>query len=165
MIRNIDDFQRVWKYEKDETLKLFSALTDESLSQKATEDGRSLGFLAWHLVCSLGMVTETGLDVGAPGFDSEAPTKASEIIEAFEKGAERVSDLIAANWDDETLLVENEMYGEMWAKGTTLFYLLMHHSHHRGQITILMRLAGLPVHGVYGPSKEEWAEMGMPAMA
>jgi uncharacterized damage-inducible protein DinB len=29
-------------------------------------------------------------------------------------------------------------------------------------MTVLMRQAGLPVPGVVGPSKEEWAAMGMP---
>jgi hypothetical protein len=29
---------------------------------------------------------------------------------------------------------------------------------------VLMRQAGLSVPGVYGPAREEWAAMGMPAM-
>jgi uncharacterized damage-inducible protein DinB len=57
------------------------------------------------------------------------------------------------------------MYGETWKKGFTLYCMVSHQTHHRGQITVLMRQAGLKVHGVYGPAKEEWAEMGMPAMA
>ena len=39
-----------------------------------------------------------------------------------------------------------------------------HWSHHRGQMTVLMRQAGLRVPGVYGPAKEDWAAMGAPAM-
>jgi uncharacterized damage-inducible protein DinB len=31
-------------------------------------------------------------------------------------------------------------------------------------MTVLMRQAGLPVPGLYGPSKEEWAAMGMSPM-
>ncbi|MCK4657684.1 MAG: hypothetical protein KAT85_11650, partial [candidate division Zixibacteria bacterium] len=33
--------------------------------------------------------------------------------------------------------------------------------HHRGQMTVLMRQAGLKVPGVYGPSMEEWEHFGM----
>lgn len=165
MYRTIEDFQRSWKYETDETLKLFSTLTDESLSQKDYEGGRTLGFLVWHLVGSMGMVTEAGLDVGAPGYDSEPPKTAGELISAFTEGAQRVAERVAANWDDEILFTENEMYGETWKKGFTLYCMVSHQTHHRGQITVLMRQAGLKVHGVYGPAKEEWAEMGMPAMA
>lgn len=43
------------------------------------------------------------------------------------------------------------MYGEIWARGLTLFYLITHQAHHRGQMTVLMRQAGLPVPGIYGP--------------
>ncbi len=35
-------------------------------------------------------------------------------------------------------------------------------THHLGQMTELMRQAGLKVPGVYGPSKEEWTAYGMP---
>ena len=59
---------------------------------------------------------------------------------------------------------EDEMYGEKWNRGTTLQILIKHQAHHRGQLTVLMRMAGLKVHGVYGPSKEEWIAYGMPAM-
>jgi uncharacterized damage-inducible protein DinB len=54
------------------------------------------------------------------------------------------------------------MYGEKWTRGVTARVLLNHQTHHRGQMTILMRQAGLKVPGVYGPSKEEWAEYGAP---
>jgi hypothetical protein len=45
--------------------------------------------------------------------------------------------------------------------GSLLLFLLQHQSHHRGQMTVLMRQAGLSVPGIYGPSKEEWARFGM----
>lgn len=35
----------------------------------------------------------------------------------------------------------------------------IHEIHHRGQLTILMRQAGITVSGLYGPSKEEAAAM------
>jgi uncharacterized damage-inducible protein DinB len=54
------------------------------------------------------------------------------------------------------------IYGEKWPRGLTLSILIGHQTHHRGQMTVLMRQAGLPVPGVVGPSKEEWAAMGMP---
>jgi uncharacterized damage-inducible protein DinB len=55
------------------------------------------------------------------------------------------------------------MYGMTWTKGTVLVSLITHQAHHRGQMTVLMRQAGLKVPGVYGPAREEWAAMGMPA--
>jgi uncharacterized damage-inducible protein DinB len=45
----------------------------------------------------------------------------------------------------------------------TLGALVGHQTHHRGQMTVLMRQAGLVVPGIFGPAREEWAKMGMPA--
>ncbi len=165
MLRKIEDFQKDWAYEVEMTGKVLNTLTDASLTQKVTEDGRSLGFLGWHITQTLGeMLGLVGLKIDAPAFTEECPTNAAEIAAAYEKAAKSVTDEIAKNWTDETLLEEDNMYGETWARGLTLFYLIAHQAHHRGQMTVLMRQAGLKVPGVYGPAKEEWAAMGAPAM-
>lgn len=165
MLRRIEDFQKDWAYEVESTGKILNALTDESLSQKVTEDGRTLGFLGWHLVQTLPeMLGLVGLTIDGPAHADACPTKAADIAAAFERAAKSVADEIGKNWTDESLLEENDMYGESWAKGLTLFYLIAHQAHHRGQMTVLMRQAGLAVPGIYGPAKEEWAAMGAPAM-
>jgi uncharacterized damage-inducible protein DinB len=166
MIRKIEDFQKDWAYETEATLKVFNALTDESLGQKVTPTGRSLGFLAWHLTQTLGeMPGRTGLTIDAPSHESEVPSSAKEIAAAYEKAANSVTEQVTKSWTDETLLQTDDMYGETWPRGITLFLLITHQAHHRGQMTVLMRQAGLTVPGVYGPSKEEWEAHGMPAMA
>ena len=165
MLRKIDDFVKGWQYEAESTGKILNALTDESLAQKVSPDGRNLGFLGWHLTQTLGeMLGLVGLKIDAPGHDQECPTRASEIASAYEKAAKSVTEEVKKNWTDETLEQTDEMYGETWARGLTLFYLMAHQTHHRGQMTVLMRQAGVPVPGVYGPSKEEWAAFGAPAM-
>jgi uncharacterized damage-inducible protein DinB len=166
MYRKIKDFEQSWAYETEITTKLFSNLTDESLNQKVTDGGRTLGFVAWHIVLTLGeMLGKVGLTIDCPPEDAAVPASAKEIAETFEKAAKSVSAEVAANWTDETLLTEDEMYGMIWARGTTLSLLINHQSHHRGQATILMRQAGVPVIGVYGPAREEWEAMGMAALA
>lgn len=165
MLRRIEDFQKDWTYEAEMTGKVLKTLTDESLGQKVTADGRDLGFLGWHVTQTLGeMLGLVGLKIDAPAHDLPRPDSAAEIAAAYEKAARSVTDQIAANWNDETLLQTDEMYGETWARGLTLFYLITHQAHHRGQMTVLMRQAGLPLPGIYGPSKEEWAVFGAPAM-
>lgn len=47
------------------------------------------------------------------------------------------------------------MYGEIWKINKVLSVVVKHQTHHRGQLTVIMRLAGLKVTGVYGPAKEE----------
>ncbi|MDH3493519.1 MAG: DinB family protein [Acidobacteriota bacterium] len=166
MFRKIEDFEESWKYETEQTVKLLKNLTDESLSQKVTEDGRELGFIAWHVAQTMDeMLQLAGLKINAPNPEAPCPKTAAEITEAFDLGARSVLDEVKTNWTDETLLEEDKMYGETWARGKTLYLLVTHQAHHRGQITVLMRQAGLKVIGVYGPAKEEWDEMGMPALA
>ena len=166
MYRRIEDFQRDWSYDIESTIKLFNNLTDESLHEKIVPHGRSIGFLAWHLAQTMGeMLGLVGLKVTAPGFETSVPYSVNEIVSAFEKAANSVKEEVSKNWTDETLLQEDDMYGERWTRGQTLMYLIFHQAHHRGQITVLMRQAGLKVVGIYGPAQEEWAEMGMPAMA
>jgi uncharacterized damage-inducible protein DinB len=166
MYRKIADFEQSWAYEAETTTKLFNNLTDESLNQKVTDGGRTLGFVAWHIVLTLGeMLGKVGLTIDCPPEDAAVPASAKEIAETFERAAKSVAEEVTKNWTDETLLITDEMYGMIWTRGTTLSLLINHQSHHRGQMTILMRQAGVPVIGVYGPAKEEWEAMGMVALA
>lgn len=57
------------------------------------------------------------------------------------------------------------MYGMQWTRDTTLNCLVRHEIHHRAQMTVLMRQAGLRVPGVYGPAREDWAPAGFPEPA
>ena len=103
-------------------------------------------------------------EIDGPAHDSEVPGSAKEITEQFKKTSDSFLEQVKKNYKDEDLLIEDDMYGEKWKRGLTLLYLMLHHAHHRGQMTVLMRQAGLKVTGVYGPAKEEWAAMGMDPM-
>lgn len=165
MFNSIDQFLGNWKYETESTSKLLDNLTDESLNQKVTPDGRSLGFIAWHIAQTIPeMLGRTGLVLEGPSVESKVPVSAKEIKKAFETASASLKEQIKSKWTDETLNIEDEMYGEKWKRGMTLSALILHQAHHRGQMTVLMRQAGLKVSGVYGPSKEEWAAMGMDPM-
>jgi uncharacterized damage-inducible protein DinB len=166
MYRKIEDFQGDWAYETEVTTKLFNNLTDESLNQQVTENGRSLGFLAWHIALTLGeMPKKVGLTIDCPPENANVPTNAKEIAETFEKAAKSIAAEVAKNWTDETLENEDEMYGMTWKRGKTLSILINHQAHHRGQVTVLMRQADVSIVGVYGPAKEEWEAIGMTALA
>ncbi len=165
MFRNIEDFRTAWDYEAEMAGKVLLNLTDESLNTKVYDDGRTLGYLGWHLTLTLGeMLGKVGLTIDAPAEDAQCPMSAAEITRLYGIGAKSVGDEVSKNWNAETLLIEDDMYGETWSRGMTLFYLIAHQTHHRGQMTVLMRQAGLRVPGIYGPAKEEWAAFGAPAM-
>lgn len=164
MFRRIDDFVVQWQQDMDGTLRVFRALTDESLGQRVTPEGRSIGRLAWHLVQTLPeMMNRTGLAVVGPDEAAPVPAAAAAIAAEYEKAAGGLLEQVREHWTDETLLELRDMYGEQWPNGITLEALIRHQAHHRGQITVLMRQAGLKVPGVYGPAREEWAEWGMQA--
>ena len=90
------------------------------------------------------------------------PKSAKIISEEYSKSAASLKDAVVKGWNDESLKEEINMYGQTWTKGQTLSTLLVHQMHHRGQMTVLMRQAGLKVPGIYGPAYEEWESMGMP---
>lgn len=164
MYRRIADFENVWAYETESTLKLLRVLTDESLSQAVGPQGRTLGRLAWHIaITPREMLARTGLTPEGPDEHAPVPFGAAAIVSAYEATARAVAEQVKSAWTDATLELTDEMYGERWARGTTLHVLVTHQTHHRGQLTVLMRQAGLVVPGVYGPAREEWAAFGAPA--
>jgi uncharacterized damage-inducible protein DinB len=162
MYRRISDFLADWKEESKSTKDVLGALTDESLTQRVTPTGRSIGKLGWHIAQSLHMVTEAGLQGLEAATEHEAiPGSARAILEGYITGAESLARVVEAGWTDAQLGEEVPMYGESWARGKVLSVIIRHEAHHRGQMTVLMRQAGLVVPGPYGPAREQWAGYGM----
>jgi len=162
MYRTISDFVADWDHESGTTLKLFNNLTDEVLNKKFNENVRTAGRLAWHITVTIPeMVQRTGLSFDTIDDKAPVPSTAKEICEVYKKASENMVGAIKKNWTDASLEEEVDMYGEMWKNGQTLSALVKHQAHHRGELIVVMRLAGLKVVGAYGPSKEEWAKFGM----
>jgi uncharacterized damage-inducible protein DinB len=167
MYRRIEDFARDWNEERGTTLKMLRNLTDESLSVRVAPNARTAGRLGWHLAASipemLGTAGVTG--VAGPEAQSEVPGSAAAIADAYEQASASVVPAVQAQWSDADLEGEIPMYGMSWTRGFTLSILVRHEAHHRGQLSMVMRHAGLAVPGPYGPAQEEWAAMGMEAMS
>lgn len=162
MIQSIKQFEESWKNSSDATRRLMGALTDQSLNQSVAEGHRTLGRIAWHIITSINeMGSRTGLKLDGPKEGSPLPSTAFEIMDGYDIAARSLLEQIKENWTDETLRVQDDMYGEKWSREFTLRVLREHEIHHRGQMTILMRQARLKVPGIYGPAKEEWAEYGL----
>lgn len=163
MYQTVQSFITEYQYESMITHKLLRSLTDTSLKQEVSLGFRTLGALAWHLVPSGGILKPTGLQYEAPPEHSEAPESAVEIARTYIATSSALIEAVQTQWTDEKLQESVNMFGQQWQNGFTLAIFLKHEIHHRGQLTILMRQAGLPIIGVYGPSKEEWINMGMEA--
>ncbi|MCH1626493.1 DinB family protein [Ferdinandcohnia quinoae] len=156
---SIEDFVQEWQYEGSSTQKILDELTDESLSQSVAQGHRTLGDLAWHVVTSLHeMLSRTGLKFEGAEHESPAPATAKEMADAYRTSSENMISAIKEQWNDDSLNEMVDMYGQQWPNGFTLGMVNTHQIHHRGQMTVLMRQAGLKVPGMYGPSKEEWGQ-------
>ncbi|WP_276356113.1 DinB family protein [Cohnella caldifontis] len=165
MYTSVQSFVNEYRNESHFTHKLLSTLTDASLKQPIAPGFRTLGTLAWHLVPSGGVLTPTGLQFESPPERAEAPESAADIVQAYSAASASLIEAVQTQWNDEKLQESVNMFGQQWKHGFTLSIFLKHEIHHRAQLTVLMRQAGLPVIGIYGPSKEEWISMGMQAPA
>ena len=165
MYHHIKDFLSDWDYESNITSKLFQNLSDESLSKEIHPNVRTLGLLSWHMTHTIQeMMGKAGLKINIKEQLDYKNETVKEICDTYEQAAKLLVEALNKNWTDSDLVKEDEMYGDKWKRGTTLSILIRHQAHHRGEMVALMRIAGLPVIGAYGPTKEEWAQWGMEAM-
>ncbi|WP_345948309.1 MULTISPECIES: DinB family protein [unclassified Mucilaginibacter] len=165
MYHTISDFLTDWQNEAANTAKLFSYITEDAKAIKIHPKIRTLEFLAWHITET---ITEMGSKAGL--FDDDLlehqsiPATFAQIAAAHQKYNAQLAENVSSRLTDADLQDEVNMYGQTWTKSTVLSVLVQHEAHHRSQMTIIMRMVGLPVPGLYGPSQEEWEAMGMPAM-
>ena len=166
MYTSISEFVMEWNEEAASTQKVLDALTDQSLQQEVSPEDRTLGRIAWHVVASTTeMLNEFGVSVENVENGAMVPASAKEIADTFRKVSTDTVNALQQQWTDASLTEMKNVYGMDMPKGVTLSLLIKHIIHHRGQMTILMRQAGLKVPGVYGPSRDEWSQMGMEAPA
>ncbi len=159
----LSDFISDWKNDSESTLKVFKNLTDASFNQAVTPGDRTIGIIAWHITSSIPeMMNRTGLNLGAFEESKSEPDDVKDLISSYENYSNKLISEIESKWSDADMEKTVNMYGQEWKNGMTLQILISHQIHHRGQLTVLMRQAGLKVPGIMGPSKEEWAAMGMP---
>ena len=156
MFTAIGHFLSTWRHESASTARLFAELTDASLAQRVAPGHRTLGELAWHIVVSQReIVGKTGLVYDAPRKGDPAPARAAALHSAYVDAAKAFAAAVEREWNDDALRIKDTLYGASWPRGVTLSVTLRHEIHHRGQMTVLMRQAGLRVPGVYGASKDE----------
>jgi uncharacterized damage-inducible protein DinB len=160
MYKTIDEFVADWNSESAISLKVERVLTDASLQQKIYPEGRTLGQLAWHMVLMIGGTGSfVGLEVAAPPRGTEQPGSAAGIAAAYETAARSMGEQASAKLKDAQLPTEIPFFGRNLPMERVLQALVVHQVHHRGQMTVLMRQAGLVPPGVYGPTREEGTAM------
>ncbi|MFQ5729413.1 MAG: DinB family protein [Waddliaceae bacterium] len=163
MYTTIKDFLDSFTDVSQKTIQIFDSLSDESLAQEIAPGFRNIGRISWHIVQTIPeMMERTELKISGPSDEEEVPSTSKEILDTYMQVAKELVEVVQKEWKDETLRIEDDMYGEKWSRAKTCLCLIEHQIHHLGQITVLMRQANLPVPGICGPSKEEWQQFGMP---
>jgi uncharacterized damage-inducible protein DinB len=161
MFNKVADFATEWDREARMTEAVMKALTDESLTQAIAVERRTLGQLAWHLVRSIHFMTTLGLDFDGPEGGELAPESAASIANEYLRISDSLQQAVKTQWSDEKLHETEEIMGEAWSNGGSLRFTVMHQAHHRGQMTVLMKQAGLRIPELYGPTYETWIDKGM----
>jgi len=165
-MRIVDSFLSEMDQEAGATRRLLERLPEDKLSWKPHPKSMSLGKLAMHTARINGFIAGMGAKDTfemAPVPEPEPTTKA-EILAAFEKSLADAKGLL--NQVDDARALANwsmTMGGKtmMTMPRAALYRVIMcsHQYHHRGQLTVYLRLLDVPLPSVYGPSADEnpWA--------
>jgi uncharacterized damage-inducible protein DinB len=145
------------------------ATTRKVLERVPTEKGQwkphpksfSLGHLS-QLVAGMpgwltNIVTEKALDLSAgPGYSYE---KTETLLKSFDKNVSEARKTIAAAKDADFKVNWSLKHGDhvifTMPRGPVVRQTINHLVHHRGQLTVYLRLLDVPVPSVYGPSADE----------
>ncbi|MCB1218028.1 DinB family protein [bacterium] len=161
MYRNMQEFVEGYGWESAVTAKLFANLTPESLSQqKAPGHDVTLGELAYHIATAPAMMMrEVKWDLPERGWTSGGNVNLEELQANYASDVAAIQKL-ASEASEEQLNTVHHVFGMMdWNSHQMLGALVCHEIHHRGQLSVLMRQAGLVVPSIYGPNFEETQEM------
>ena len=160
MIHTAEEFLADYGYESATTAKLLGALTDASLTQQKADGHPTLGDIAWHIATTHGMMlNQCGFSVHAnENWTMPAGTTAQQILDEYNTAVASTKAEAATKTPEDLQKVYN-MWGMMdWPVAVSLAALIHHEVHHRGQLSVLMRQAGLTVPSIYGPNFEETQE-------
>jgi uncharacterized damage-inducible protein DinB len=162
-MNELDMFLSAWDREAESTLKLLRALPAAQYDFRPDAGGRSLGELAWHLAEGDAYMSY-GIESGRFAMDAKPPNiERPRTVEALAPGYERIHHEAVARirkLKPEDLDRSIEFFGSPTTIREILWGMMISHGiHHRGQLTLMCRLAGGQAPGLYGPNREETAAM------
>lgn len=146
------------------TRKCLERLPADKFDWKPHEKSMTLGRLAGHLVEMLQWIKVTveddELDFAKMDYTPKEYKDAAELVADLDANVAECAEILNGAADEkmgESWALRNgeEIYFEM-PKATVLRGMVMNHLvHHRGQLSVYMRMLDVPVPGLYGPSADE----------
>ena len=150
-------------HEMQVTRKVLARVPDGKVDWKPHDKSMSFGRLAGHLAEIPGWVKESlmqdGVDIGG-GFTPKVFTTRDEVLARFDALVTSGRSMLDAATDAQFMAPRT-----LKDKGQEIFtlpkvaviraWVLNHTVHHRGQMSVYLRLNDLPVPAIYGPSADE----------
>jgi uncharacterized damage-inducible protein DinB len=150
-------------HEMQSTRRTLERVPEEKLGWKPHQKSMSLGGLATHLATINHWVDATmgmdSFDVAGVPPNPELKSRA-EILAMFDQNAANARKAIAGASDADlmkpwSLLSSGKAIFTMPRIAVLRSFILNHTIHHRGQLSVYLRLNDVPVPSIYGPSADE----------
>ncbi len=166
-MRIADSLLPEFDQEMASTRKTLERCAEDKFGWKPHEKSFSMAALATHIANMSGWAVFTlkqdSFDYappGAPPFKEEPVTSRSELLARFDKNCADARAAIGAAGDEEmmkpwTLLAGGNAIFTMPRVAVLRGMIFNHMVHHRGQLTVYLRLNDIPVPALYGPSADE----------
>jgi len=154
-----DSLLQTWEREFKTTLRVLKNIPQEKMDLRPSEKSRSTRDLAWTFVGEesvIGMALKGNVDFSN---SPKAPENIQEIIDAYENiHREIIAKFKAASDADLNKTVKFPVAPKKMGDLRILdlaWTMVMDSVHHRGQLSVYLRLAGAKVPSIYGPSADE----------
>jgi uncharacterized damage-inducible protein DinB len=161
-MRLADSILMEFDQEAQTTKRVLERIPEDKLSWKPHTKSFSLGQLALHIAAVPANVTAlAAMDtVEAPTFAQAEAGSCHEILETFSKSIESTKDGVGKMDDARltsmwTLTKNGQVLLSVPRIGFLRSVLLNHVYHHRGQLSVYLRMLDVPVPSIYGPSADE----------
>ena len=150
--------------EMESTRKMLAAVPDGKWDWKPHPKSMSLGVLAGHIAELTGWVTETiekpSLTFNSGDFKPYVPESSAALVSEFEDKRAKARAAIAKASDSDmfhvwSLTWDGQKVIEMPRIGVLRGMVINHIIHHRGQLSVYLRLLDQKIPGMYGPSADE----------
>ena len=144
------------------TRRVLERVPEEHFGWRPHATSMALGTLAYHVATVPGSVTQMmQVDtLEAPNFVPPDPTSHAEILAALDRSADAVRQALGSASDEWlsapwALTRNGRELMRMPRAGLMRVVGMNHIYHHRGQLAMCLRMLGIPVPSIYGPSLDE----------
>ena len=151
-------------YESATARRLLERLPQQHFGWKPHEKSMTLARLATHIVEIPGWVAsildQDEFDVGASEYVPKNASSVPELLQMLDKNVAAAREAIGRQTNERMMALwrlkkKGQLIVEMPRIGMIRSMLLNHFIHHRGQLSVYVRLLNVPVPSIYGPSADE----------